>query len=655
MIPRSRATRRSGLATVLPVVTVIAVMAIMTTAGAASAQEPGTADRAAETIALADREFLAERYDAAESLYRDAIAMGSESVHARARAALMTAWRGDYEESIRLYHEALARDPSNFEARRGLGVVYTWAEDYDAAQAMFRSLLEERPADMGLGLQMAQAQAWSGDFGSAKSTLRDFLRRDPDNPEMSLLLARVYGSEGNLEGAEDVYRSILAGEPRNLEALNGLAEILSWENRLDESLAVYDQVLAIDPDDRTALEGKARVYHWQGRPPEAFETIRRALELYPDALDTRRLGADIGGPLRPNLQVFGDATLDSDDNELVRWGGIYRHHLNPRTYIGGSFTRARTTIESDTETVGDPVAEYRTIRFIAGRHFSRHVSLYGEIGAERTEFPLNEADGSSSGESNQHGAGSITLELNPAGWLTVVASVSQERLVGTSQAFMNDIGIRDATLTGIFRPHRTVRIRLIGQKATFTDDDDLDVGSDLVLVTDPNDFTDIEGDVALDSDDDNERDLATAVTTWALPLERPRITLNYELRWMSYDKTLDHGYFDPDHYVANTAGFDLADTIGEVFYWGAGASRGIQRINDEDDDTFSYRLLAGLNMTERASVEAFYSRSDLALSSATGFKSTNAGVRLRIRFGPALGPVLPARAADPSNDRGDTR
>ena len=51
-------------------------------------------------------------------------------------------------------------------------------------------------------------------------------------------------------------------------------------------------------------------------------------------------------------------------------------------------------------------------------------------------------------------------------------------------------------------------------------------------------------------------------------------------------------------------------------------------------------------------------RFDHALHSAEGFRSTNAGVRMRIRFGSALGPVLPrdgSAGPDPSNDRGDKK
>ncbi len=595
---------------------------------------------ASEAEALADQAFAREEYEAAEGHYREAVRWNSSSVHARSQLGLLLAWRGEYEESIRFYREALALDPSSMVVRRGLATVLVWSEKLDSAILMYREMLEERPEDEGLAYDMARTQAWSGDNVGAARTLNAILDRNPGNTKAGLLLAEVHSWEGDLDEAENVYRGILSGDPENLDAINGRAKMLLWQGEYEASLAGYERALEIDPTNQAALEGRARAFHWQGRPPEALEAIRKALQIYPDARDARRLGRDIGGALRPNLQLFATTTQDSDDNDLATWGGAYKHHLGAAGYIGFSFTHAQTDALADLDS---PVAKYDTLRLIAARHFSRHLSLYGEIGLERSRFPLAETSGRHSREEEEHGAGSLTLEVNGPRWFTLVASVSQERLVGTTQAFMNDIGIRAATLETIFRPHGSVELRALGQKATFTDDDDRDVDSSFQIVADPNQFLDADGEVVLDSDDDNRRDLAAGSARWTLPLEYPNLSLHYEVRWMSYDMTLDHGYFDPEHFVSNLVGFDASDTIGRRFYWGIGASRGIQRIEEEDDDVFGYRLLAGVNIGESASIEGYYSRSDLALNSPAGFRSTHAGIRLRFKFGDVLGPAAPER------------
>ncbi|HET6372637.1 MAG TPA: tetratricopeptide repeat protein [Candidatus Polarisedimenticolia bacterium] len=606
-----------------------------------SARETPAGGPAEAALSEGDREFARENYDAAEARYREEVSARPDDIHALTRLGLLLSWKGAYKESIGFYTRALALDPTRLETRRGLATVYAWSGDFDAAMALYREMLAERPGDEGLSYEMAQAQTWSGDNGAAKRTLHALIGRNARHVKARVLLAQVHAYDGETGDAEKIYRSVLAEEPNNVDALAGLGEVLSWKGAYAESLAQYDKALAVDPKNRRALEGRAQVFHWEGRTPEALDAIRRALELYPDARDARRLGSDIGGALRPSLQLFATTTQDSDDNDLATWGGTYTHYIGAKGYAGVTFTHAQTDALVDTDSNGasvpsrTPLAQYDTLRLIGGWHVSRHLSLYAEAGGERTSFPLTDVDPTvkTFEESRDHAAGSITVEVNAGDWFTLVAGGAQERLVGTSQAFMNDVGIRSGTLTTIFRPHPSLRLRLTGQKAVFTDARDLEVGSTLLF--DPN---------GPEPDGNNGRDLVTAGAAWRLPLKRPKLMLNYNFRWMSYDQNLDQGYFDPDHFILHTAGFDISDTIGKHFYWGGGADRGIQRINDADnDDVFGYRVLAGVNIGSSLSVEGYYSRTDSAAQTTAGFKSTDAGLRVKMRFGHPLGPAAPAK------------
>ncbi len=555
--------------------------------------------------ARADRQFAEDDYEAAEASYREALAAEPGNVHVLSRLALLLTWKAEYPEAIRLYRQAIGIDATSMEARRGLATAYTWSEDYGRAIALYRELLGERPGDLGLMLGLAQAQAWSGRFAEAARTLRDLLSRNPSDREARLLLAHCLYWDGDADGAAVVYEGMLEENPDDVDALAGLGQARASQGRLEDSLTALDRALAIDPSNQEALEGRARTYQWQGRTSEALADVRRALALYPDARDARRIGRDIAGSLRPSLQLFGTTTQDSDDNDLATWGGVYTHHLGPRGYVGGNFTHAQT------DYLGE-VAKYDTVRLTAGRHFSRFFSLYGEAGPEWTYVPVD--------ETWSHWAGSLVFEVNGGDWFTLVGSASQDRLVGTTQAFQNDVGIRAATLTTLFAPHESLQLSLVGQKATFTDRGPID----------------------------NHRDMVTAGATWRTPLSRPHLSLKYDFRWMQYDETLDEGYFNPGHFVSNTIGFDLSDSIGRHFYWGGGMDYGFQRINDGDDDTvLGYRLLAGLNLGSSVSAEAYYAHSDLALQSTSGFTSTEAGVRLKFRFGSPLGPAAPRKGAAP--------
>lgn len=610
-----------------------------------------------QTLSQADREFARDSYETAETLYRKVVAAQPENTHASSRLALLLTWRGEYTEAIALYDKVLAIEPASTEARRGLATAYCWSEQYPRALRLYKDLLAANPEDEGLLLEKAQAEAWSGDLRSAGKTLEQLLRRNPANLKGRVLMGQVEQWGGDLMEAESIYRSVLAENPGNAAARAGLCEVLNAAGRYKEALEQCDAALAVEPKNRVALTGRARALQSEGRTPEALDTVREALELYPDARDARRLGREIGGPLRPTLRLFGTTLQDNEDNDLATWGGSYTHYLGGRGYVGVSFTHAQTDAKIDLvtdpgpperTTSATPVAKYDTLRVIGGWHQSKHLSLYAEAGAERTSFPFPESvdpllsfpadpDVTVTDESAGHAAGSLTVEVNPGDWITLVGSASVERLVGTTQAFMNDVGIEAATLTAIFRPHRLLKLRVTGQKAKFTDDDSYDVDSGFHVVP--------------DNGPDNERDLISAGAALRMPFRRPVLFINYNYRWMSYDHNLDHGYFDPSRFLHHAIGFDISDTIGSHFYWGGGMDRGLQWINREDArDVLGYRVLAGLNVTDAASIEAYYARSDSSLSSAAGFKSSEGGVRVRISFGGSLGPATPAAGRTSTGD-----
>jgi len=606
---------------------------------------------------LGDREFLRSNYTAAESYYRKALEVRPDDMHALSRLAMLLTWRGQYDEAIALYERGLKQEPDSMELKRGLAQALTWGERYGRALQMYGDLLKERPGDEGITYEMAQAQAWSGDNAAAEKTLHDMVARNPRHLKARVLLAQVHGWSGQPGEAEKIYRSVLSEDPGNVTALVGLGDVLAAQGKADEALAAYDKALGLDSGNRKAMEGRARVFQSEGRTPEALDAVRQTLELYPDARDARRLGREIGGPLRPSLQLWASTTQDTDDNDLAQWGGTYTHYLEGRGHVGVTFTHAQTDAQTDIDPSIDPgpssatpVAKYDTLRLLGAWRTSRRFIMYAEAGPERTTVPFPEDPAAALGarflldptvplthETHNHVAGSATFEVDAADWFTLVASGSTERLVGTTQAFMNDVGIQAATLTTIFTPHASVRIRFTGQVARFTDDNSFDV--DPLFTVQP------------DAHRDNRRGLASGSVSWRLPLKRPRVSVHYSARWMSYARDLRQGYFAPDDYLSHIVGFDISDTIGKHVYWGGGLDKGVQRIErfgsngSTHNDVLSYRLLAGLNFSDRASVEVWHSRSDMALQSASGFKSSEGGIRMVFKFGSALGPASPGRRA----------
>jgi len=583
----------------------IVSMRLVTPAHAAAPPPPA----AIEAETRADKEFAAENYTAAEQHYREALAAAPGRPHATFRLAKLLSWRDQLDESITLYRTGLGVEPGNMAARRELAAVCGWAERYDESLALYKELMAASPADRDLVIEYARTQAWSGDLAGAEKTLGALVAKQPRDARARVELARVYGWDNRLKEGERVYRSVIAQEQSNMPALTGLGENLSWQGRYDEALVYFDQALAIEPENKDALAGRARTYSWQGRHAEALAATREALALYPNQADIQTLARTIGGSQRPMLSLFATTTQDSDDNDMHTWGGRYTHYLGARFWIGGMYTHAQLGSFLPEEVIG----KYDTVRVTGGANLPANVTLSGELGVDRTRVPVATVGGGFSDiEEHTYGAGLLSAQVDPAHWFTFIGTVASERFIGTVPTMQADVGIGSLTATAIFRPHSRVTVRATGQVADLTDD--------------------------------NGRQLAGLGVSWQLPLRRPDISVRGGGRWLSYDEDLNNGYFDPDKLIEYTAGFTISDVIGPHFFWSASLDRGIQSVEDFDSTgVMDYELLAGVNIGQSVSIEAYYGQSDSALSSPSGFKSTTGGVRARIRFGHEMGAAAPGR------------
>jgi len=127
----------------------------------------------------------------------------------------------------------------------------------------------------------------------------------------------------------------------------------------------------------------------------------------------------------------------------------------------------------------------------------------------------------------------------------------------------------------------------------------------------------------------------------------------YRFRYMSYDRNLLSGYFDPQSFFSHIATGTLR---GKFFHprldYALRVDVGIQSF-DEDantviaagvgpvrldpassgtDTVWGWEVRLGWEVTAHARLEAYYGKNDYAAQSASGFESQNSGLLLRYRF-----------------------
>jgi len=107
-------------------------------------------------------------------------------------------------------------------------------------------------------------------------------------------------------------------------------------------------------------------------------------------------------------------------------------------------------------------------------------------------------------------------------------------------------------------------------------------------------------------------------TGYSFDLRRSNCSDRGELAWglrgrqVSFDSNLDHGYFDPDKYQLGELYLDWVDHSAHDLKWDAGASVGMQKIDNNDWRTVT-RIALGLrwDMSEHFRIRAGVTRSDL--------------------------------------------
>jgi hypothetical protein len=135
--------------------------------------------------------------------------------------------------------------------------------------------------------------------------------------------------------------------------------------------------------------------------------------------------------------------------------------------------------------------------------------------------------------------------------------------------------------------------------------------------------------------DTNERTSGDAGVSYVWPVKSIRIETGYAYHTFSYDKSLGHGYYDPQDYSAHAGSLDVNKDFRYVNLHGY-LERGVQsstfRGFTSDNDQFETIVgVVGFKITPLAVLELVWNRSNSALQNPSGFKSKGYAVRLRLQ------------------------
>ena len=195
--------------------------------------------------------------------------------------ALEDAGRLDAAEA--LYRQAVACAPGHPRGPLNLGIALMARDDAAAAEAAFERVLAIDPAHPFGNYNYARLAFVRGDLARAETLVAAALRAKPDFPQALIVQSGVLDALGKPVAAIEAMEAAQRLQPDDLGGWFNLALMLQKADRTDDAEGALKRVLAEQPDNLAALELSMRIQANHGFAAEALAPIARIVQLDPTA------------------------------------------------------------------------------------------------------------------------------------------------------------------------------------------------------------------------------------------------------------------------------------------------------------------------------------------------------------------------------------
>ncbi len=205
-------------------------------------------------------EWLLNRTEGAEALYRKALEFDSENVVAWINLGGALENQCRYSEAEVAYRKALELDANNVYAWCNLGNTFYCQRRYPDAEAMFRDALEIDSgyvdAWYGLGIVLDNQRC----YPESEAACRKALEIDPEYAAAWNGLGNALYNQGHYPESEAACRKALEIDAENFTVWGNLANALAYQHHFPEAEAAYLKTLELDPDNKYAHINLAGLY-----------------------------------------------------------------------------------------------------------------------------------------------------------------------------------------------------------------------------------------------------------------------------------------------------------------------------------------------------------------------------------------------------------
>jgi tetratricopeptide (TPR) repeat protein len=500
---------------------------------------------------------------------------------------------GDHERALFLYDECLREDPLNLHALVRSARLLSWQKKFEEALARYDRALSVAPSDRSIELERARVLSWAHRFSEAEAAFRKLLQGDPEDREARLGLARTLSWSGRQPEARSEYETLLARRPADPEALVGVGQTYAWSGEPTRARDYYEKALAAEPGMKEARLGLAYLDLSAGDRRSAASRAEQLARDFPRDPEVNDLLAEIHEASRPQVRVSYDRLEDTDDNVL----DVFRAEAG--LGISEPLDLRLVAVRYDMKSPGESAAVDSLFGTVAWAVRSNRIEL--RAGADRLSPPGANA--------TTHGIGGLSWLWRTGGTWRGAVSLQQDTFRYNPEILSHRIRIRSYTVEASVRPARAVRVA--GSLS------------------------------AWELSDGNERTSAELGVSCPVPAGSFRVEPGYLFRYVDYRKNLPNGYFDPADFRAHLAQVSVAGPFGKTrASFDLLAEAGLQSFTRTDDLTAvtaevrNDRVLgatatARIPLARGLAIEFYGSRTDFAVTSATGFRLRQLGFRFR--------------------------
>jgi serine/threonine-protein kinase len=238
------------------------------------------------------RSFVDWRYDDAERLFSEALALAPKYTMARYRLATVYAATGRTDESLAEIRRAASEADSltDREAKYITASRAYFERRFDDALMAYRELVETYPYDTDARHLLAGLLDDLGRYEEELQELRVLARLSPDNSVVHSMMGYAYLGLGDTTNAILELQRCVELEPDSANHHHSLGEVYQAQGELELAAAEFEAALAVDPAFPLALIGLPMIQALQGSWLDAEVSFRRLAE-DPSLLPRYRLDA----------------------------------------------------------------------------------------------------------------------------------------------------------------------------------------------------------------------------------------------------------------------------------------------------------------------------------------------------------------------------